>query len=89
MVIKDIRRHDRLQYLVDIGREVKPLADDEKIDDNKIRGCGNLWSVGNKNADRTMTYKHDGRLYHKRHSEDNHRHSKRRKGSRSSTTYAR
>ena len=37
--LKTLEGHDRLQYLVDIAREVKPLADDEKIDDNKIRGC--------------------------------------------------
>ena len=36
--LKTLEGHDRLQYLVDIAREVKPLADDEKIDDNKIRG---------------------------------------------------
>ena len=32
--LKTLEGHDRLQYLVDIAREVKPLADDEKIDDN-------------------------------------------------------
>jgi len=59
--LKTLQGHDRLQYLVDIAREVKPLADNEKIEDNKIRGCAsNLWVVGNKNADGTMTYKHDG-----------------------------
>ncbi len=59
--LKTLQGHDRLQYLVDIAREVKPLADDEKIEDNKIRGCAsNLWVVGNKKADGTMTYKHDG-----------------------------
>ena len=58
--LKTLQGHDRLQYLVDIAREVKPLADNEKIEDNKIRGCAQLWVVGNKNADGTMTYKHDG-----------------------------
>ena len=54
--LKTLEGHDRLQYLVDIAREVKPLADNEKIEDNKIRGCAsNLWVVGNKNADGTMT----------------------------------
>ena len=57
--LKTLQGHDRLQYLVDIAREVKPLADNEKIEDNKIRGSYNLWVVGNKNADGTMTYKHD------------------------------
>ena len=31
--------HDRLQYLIDIAREVPPLDDKDKIDENKIRGC--------------------------------------------------
>ena len=35
--LKTLQGHDRLQYLVDIAREVKPLADNEKIEDNKIR----------------------------------------------------
>ena len=30
--------HDRLQYLIDITREVPPLDDKDKIDENKIRG---------------------------------------------------
>ena len=52
--------HDRLQYLIDIAREVEPLDDSEKIDDNKIRGCAsNLWVVGTINKDGTMSYKDD------------------------------
>ena len=31
--------HDRLQYLIDIAREVPPLDEKDKIDENKIRGC--------------------------------------------------
>ena len=52
--------HDRLQYLIDIAREVEPLPDNEKIDENKIRGCAsNLWVVGEMNEDGTMSYRHD------------------------------
>ena len=52
--------HDRLQYLIDIAREVEPLDASEKIDDNKIRGCAsNLWVVGTINKDGPMSYKHD------------------------------
>lgn len=59
--LKTLEGHDRLQYLVDLAKQVKPLSDNLKIDDNKIRGCAsNLWVVGNKNADETMTYEHDG-----------------------------
>ena len=59
--LKTLQGHDRLQYLVDLAKEVKPLSDNEKIDENKIRGCAsNLWVVGEKNNDNTMSYKHDG-----------------------------
>ena len=59
--LKTLQGYDRLQYLVDLAREVQPLSDKEKIDENKIRGCAsNLWVVGKKNKDDTMSYKHDG-----------------------------
>ena len=59
--LKTLQGHDRLQYLVDLAKEVKPLSDKDKIDDNKIRGCAsNLWVTGEKNKDNTMTYNHDG-----------------------------
>ena len=42
------------------GAEVEPLPDNEKIDENKIRGCAsNLWVVGEMNEDGTMSYRHD------------------------------
>ena len=51
--------HDRLHYLIDIAREVEPLTEQEKIDENKIRGCAsNLWLVG-QCIDGLMYYKHD------------------------------
>ena len=44
--LKTLQGQDRLQYLVDLAKEVKPLSDKDKIDDNKIRGCAsNLWVV--------------------------------------------
>ena len=56
-----LQGHDRLQYLVDLAREVEPLSDKDKIDENKIRGCAsNLWVTGTQNDDGTMQYKHDG-----------------------------
>jgi len=51
---------DRLQYLVDIAKEVKPLADKHKTDKNKIRGCAsNLWVVGEMNRYNKMYYEYD------------------------------
>ena len=59
--LKTLEGQDRLQYLVDLAREVPPLSDNEKVDENKIRGCAsNLWVVGEKNKENIMSYKHDG-----------------------------
>ena len=52
--------HDSLQYLIYIARDVPPLDDKDKVDENKIRGCAsNLWVVCKINKDGTMSYKHD------------------------------
>lgn len=37
---------DRYQYLIDLGRRLPPLAEDELVDENKIRGCqSQVWFV--------------------------------------------
>ena len=54
--LRTLQGHDRLQYLVDLARDVQPLSNKEKTDENKIRGCAsNLWVVGekDKNIDQT------------------------------------
>ena len=59
--LRTLQGHDRLQYLVDLARDVQPLSNKEKTDENKIRGCAsNLWVVGEKDKNNTMIYKHDG-----------------------------
>ena len=51
---------DRIQYLVDLAKEVKPLADEHKTEENKIRGCAsNLWVVGEVNSYNKMYYEYD------------------------------
>tara|TARA_B100000902_G_C26750803_1_gene640792 strand:- start:66 stop:470 length:405 start_codon:yes stop_codon:yes gene_type:complete len=56
-----LQGHDRLQYLVDLAREVEPLSDKDKTEENKIRGCAsNLWVTGKTYLDGTVEYKHDG-----------------------------
>ena len=30
---------DKYQYLIDMGRDVPPMADELKIEENKLRGC--------------------------------------------------
>ena len=59
--LRTLQGHDRLQYLVDLARDVQPLSNKEKTDENKIRGCAsNLWVVGEKDKNNNMIYKHDG-----------------------------
>ena len=37
---------DRYQYLIDLGRRLPPLAEQELVDDNKIKGCqAQVWFV--------------------------------------------
>ena len=56
-----LQGHARLQYLVDLAREVKPLEEKDKIEENKIRGCAsNLLVTGKQQNDGTVEYKHDG-----------------------------
>lgn len=44
---------DRYQYLIDLGRRLPALADDELVEQNKIKGCqSQVWFVANKDADR-------------------------------------
>lgn len=56
-----LERHDRLQYLVDKAREVEPLPDAVKTEDNRIHGCASkLWIVGGSDHANRMTYRADG-----------------------------
>ena len=56
--------HDRLQYIIDLAKEVPPLSNEHKIEENKIRGCvSSLWVVGKANDDGTMSYQHDAESY--------------------------
>ena len=58
--ISPLEGHDRLQYLVDLARDVPPLPNRHKTDENKIRGCAsNLWVVGEMNRYNKMYYEYD------------------------------
>ena len=51
---------DRLEYLIDLAKEVEPLANEHKTRENKIIGCAsNLWIVGDKKNDGVMKYSFD------------------------------
>ena len=48
---------DKYQYLIDMGRNVPPMADDLKIDENKLRGCQSVVYFSNSyNDDGTITF---------------------------------
>jgi cysteine desulfuration protein SufE len=53
--------HDRLHYLIDKAKDMEPLPEAAKIDDNRIRGCASkLWIIGGAKEDGTMMYRVDG-----------------------------
>ena len=48
---------DKYQYLIDMGRNVPQMADDLKIDENKLRGCQSVVYFSNSyNDDGTITF---------------------------------
>ena len=48
---------DKYQYLIDMGRNVPPMADDLKIDENKLKGCQSVVYFSNiYNDDGTITF---------------------------------
>ena len=52
--------HDRLHYIIDEARDMEPLPEKFKTEENKIRGCvSNLWVTGKVLEDGTMQYRHD------------------------------
>ncbi|MBO6508178.1 MAG: SufE family protein, partial [Roseibium sp.] len=37
---------DRYKYLIDLGKELPPLTDAERVDANKVRGCvSQVWLI--------------------------------------------
>ena len=59
--LKLLEGHDRLHYLIDKAKEIDPLPDAAKTDDNRIRGCASkLWLIGGAREDGTMMYQVDG-----------------------------
>jgi len=46
---------DRYQYIIDLGRELEPLSDEEKIESNKIKGCqSQVWFVPGISGERLI-----------------------------------
>ena len=59
--LKLLEGTDRLQYLVDKAKEVDPLPDSLKTEENRIHGCASkLWIIGGADNNNKMQYKVDG-----------------------------
>lgn len=51
---------ERYRYVIDLGRELTPLTDDERSEANKVRGCASqVWLVTEPQADGTIIFKGD------------------------------
>ena len=62
--LKMLEGHDRLHYLIDKAREIEPLPEDLKTNENRIHGCASkLWLVGGVREDGTMMYQVDGEAH--------------------------
>ena len=59
--LRMLEGHDRLHYLIDKAKDLEPLPEALKTDDNRIRGCASkLWLIGGVKDDGTMMYQEDG-----------------------------
>jgi len=59
--LKMLEGHDRLHYLIDKAKELEPLPESAKTNDNRIHGCASkLWLIGGVREDGTMMYQVDG-----------------------------
>ena len=58
--ISILEGNDKLEYLIDLAKDAKPLEEKFKVNDNKIFGCAsNLWVIGNLTQDKKINYKFD------------------------------
>ena len=62
--LKMLEGHDRIHYLVDKAKDIDPLPESAKTDENRIRGCASkLWVIGGSKEDGTMMYQVDGEAH--------------------------
>lgn len=62
--LKLLEGHDRLHYLIDKARELEPLPEAVKTNENRIHGCASkLWLIGGIREDGTMVYQVDGEAH--------------------------
>jgi len=51
---------ERLQYVIDLGKALPPLTDDERNEANKVRGCASqVWVVTERTPDGRLAFRGD------------------------------
>jgi cysteine desulfuration protein SufE len=51
---------ERYRYVIELGKELAPLTDAERSDENKVRGCASqVWLVTQPQTDGTLTFRGD------------------------------
>jgi cysteine desulfuration protein SufE len=51
---------ERYRYVIDLGRELEPLADEERSDENKVRGCASqVWLVTESSDGEALRFRGD------------------------------
>jgi len=51
---------ERFRYVIDLGRTLAPLSDEERSDRNKVRGCASqVWLVAERDNDGRLRFRGD------------------------------
>jgi cysteine desulfuration protein SufE len=51
---------ERYRYVIELGRGLAPLAETERVDANKVRGCASqVWLVSEPHADGVLEFRGD------------------------------
>lgn len=51
---------ERFRYVIDLGKSLEPLTDDERNDINKVRGCASqVWLVSERTPDGKLRFRGD------------------------------
>ena len=51
---------ERYRYVIELGKELEPLTDAERSEDNKVRGCASqVWLVTEPQGDGTLVFRGD------------------------------
>jgi cysteine desulfuration protein SufE len=51
---------ERYRYVIDLGRELAPLSEPERSDDNKVRGCASqVWLATERDDGRRLRFRGD------------------------------